>query len=326
MGDNRSSWDDLGTSLPQLASMGLCGSPHVGVDIGGFFDNCFGELFARWIELGTFYPFMRCHTALGTHPQQPWSFGPEIEAIARAAIELRYRLLPYLYTLAHRAHRTGEPLLRPLLYDFPDQTALHQIEDQVMIGPCLMIAPVCRPGIRRRLVELPAGCWYDFRTGARVGPGPLVLPAPLGRIPILVRAGSILTLGNVRQTTADPLTELTLLVYAGEAGAWTLIEDDGETLAYQDGALAETDFRVQPTGDSVTFTQAARRGGFTPHPRTLLLRIHLAASPGTVRLDGQATQDWQWDPQRRAIELHWPDDGKAHQVIIRESHSRDTPC
>jgi alpha-glucosidase len=325
MGDNRSSWDDLGTSLPQLASMGLCGSPHVGVDIGGFFDNCFGELFARWIELGTFYPFMRCHTALGTHPQQPWSFGPGIEAMARAAIELRYRLLPYLYTLAHRAHRTGEPLLRPLLYEFPDQKELHQIEDQVMIGPCLMVAPVCRPGVRRRLVELPAGCWYDFRTGAPVGPGPLVLPAPLGQIPILVRAGTILTLGNVRQTTAEPVTELTLLVYPAAAGAWTLIEDDGETPAYQDGELAETDLRIEPTGDGVIFTQAARRGGFLPHPRTLLLRIHLGGPPAAVRLDGQETPGWHWDQQQYAIELSWADDGKAHEVMIREGQPREAP-
>ncbi len=317
MGDNRAGWEQLQTSLPQLASMGLCGSPQVGVDIGGFYDNCFGELFARWIELGTFYPFMRCHTAAGTRPQEPWSFGPGIEAIAEAAIELRYRLLPYLYTLAHRAHRTGEPLLRPLLFDFPEQTELHQIEDQVMIGPSLMVAPVCRPGVRRRLVELPPGRWYDFWTGAEAGPGPLVQPAPLGRIPILARGGSILTLGNVRQSTAEPLTELTLMVYPGDGGGWTLIEDDGETFAYRDGALAETDFEVRATDGGVAFTVAERRGGFTPHPRTLSLRLHLASPPKTMLLDGRGSADWRWDAVHRTAVLRWDDDGEAHEIIIQ---------
>jgi alpha-glucosidase len=314
MGDNGSSWEQLETSLPQLASMGLCGSAFVGVDIGGFYDNCFGELFARWIELGTFYPFMRCHTVQGSRPQEPWSFGPGVEAVARSAIELRYRLLPYLYTLAHRAHRTGEPLLRPLLYDFPDRIDLHQIEDQLMVGPLLLIAPVCRPGVRRRLVELPDGDWYDFRNGARVGPGPLVQPAPLGGIPILVRAGAILTLGNIRQSTAEPLTELTLAVYPGAEGSWTLIEDDGESFAYRESRLAETRLALGGTDSEVRVKVGERRGGFAPHPRTLLLRLHLPAPPRAVELDGRECADWRWDAHHLALELRWEDDGKAHVI------------
>ena len=171
MGDNASTWEDLRTSLPQLASMGLSGSPHVGVDIGGFYGACDGELFARWIELGAFYPFMRAHAYYGSPPQEPWAFGDEVEAVARTAIERRYRFLPYLYTLAHRAHRTGEPILRPLLYDFPQATELHGIEDQLMVGPLLMIAPVCEPGVNERAVHLPPGAWYDFHSGRRVDGG-----------------------------------------------------------------------------------------------------------------------------------------------------------
>jgi alpha-glucosidase len=314
MGDNSSWWEHLEMSLPQLTSMGLSGSPYVGVDIGGFYHNAFGELFARWMELGTFYPFMRSHTCEGSRAQEPWSFGATVEAVARAAIELRYRLLPYLYTLAHLAERTGAPPLRPLFYEFPDREDFHHIEDQVMLGPQLMIAPVTAPGVRRRLVELPEGIWYDFSTGVRVEHGPRVQPAPLGSPPMFVRGGAILTLGNLRQCTAEPLTELTVAVYPGPSGQWTLIEDDGESFAYREGLLAETTICVEEEPQAVTVKIGKRRGHFRPHPRELVLHLHLPARPRTVLKDGRAVTGWRWDAERRRAELRWPDDGAGHRV------------
>jgi alpha-glucosidase len=317
MGDNSSWWEHLEMSLPQLASMGLCGSPHVGVDIGGFYHNAFAELFARWMELGSFYPYMRCHTREGSRDQEPWAFGTAVESVAKAAIELRYRLLPYLYTLAHLAERTGAPLLRPLLYDFPDREECYHLEDQLMLGPQLMIAPVTAPGVRRRLVELPEGSWFDFRSGACCEGGPRVQPAPPGEPPLFVRAGAILTLGNRRASTAAPLTELTVAVYPGQAGEWTLIEDDGESLAYREGMLAETTFRLEETAGTVTLMLEARRGRYTPHPRELVVLLHLPCPPRTLLRDGRAVPDWRWDAARRCAELHWPDDGAAHRLQAR---------
>ncbi len=318
MGDNNAWWEHLEMSLPQLASMGLCGSPHVGVDIGGFYQNSFGELYARWIELGTFYPFMRSHAHCDSQAQEPWAFGPEIEAIARAAIELRYRLLPYLYTLAHRAHRSGSPLLRPLFYDFPDAAQLYQIQDQMMIGPQLMIAPVCAPGVRRRLVELPPGhTWYDFRTGAAIDSDHLVVDAPLGEIPIFVRGGAILTLGNIRQSTAEALTELTLEVYPDHhhAGRWTLIEDAGDGFDYRDGAICATEMRIAPESAGTELSLSARVGGYTPAARRLVIRLHLARSPVAVLLDGRKVGDWHWDGEHHALVLGFKDDGQAHAIV-----------
>ncbi|MBK1718147.1 TIM-barrel domain-containing protein [Thiocystis violacea] len=316
MGDNNAWWEHLEMSLPQLASMGLCGSPHVGVDIGGFYQHSFGELYARWIEVGAFYPFMRAHTHCDSRAQEPWSFGPEVETLARVAIEWRYRLLPYLYTLAHRAHRTGEPLFRPLLFDFPEAGHLHQIQDQIMIGPQLMIAPVCAPGVRRRLVERPPGTWYDLRAGVRVGEGPLIAEAPLGGMPIFVRGGSILTLGHVRQSTAEPLTELTLEVYPDDesVGHWTLIEDDGESFEYQDGMIAETDMSIAALSQGAELILAARRGEHRPPPRALVVRLHLPDPPAGLILDGVATEDWHWDEPLKAAELRFADDGGEHRV------------
>jgi len=319
MGDNSARWEDLETSLPQLASLGLCGAPHVGVDIGGFYGHSFGELYGRWIELGAFYPFMRAHAHCDSRPQEPWSFGPEIESIARQAIELRYRLLPYFYTLAHRAHRRGEPWWRPLLFDFPDQADLYAIEDQIMIGPQMMIAPIRAPGLKRRLVELPPGVWYDFRSGARIGVGPaaLVMDAPLGAMPVLVRGGSIITLGNVRQSTAEPLGELMLEIYPDDEaeGFWTLIEDDGESFEYQDGALAETDCRIAPLSQGAVFALAARRGDYRPAPRTLILRLHLPEAPAGLMLDETPVEDWRWDAELQAAEVRIDDDGQGHRLV-----------
>ena len=327
MGDNASSWADLRTSLPQLASMGLSGSPHVGVDIGGFYGACDGELFARWIELGAFYPFMRAHAYFGSPPQEPWAFGEAVEAIARTAIERRYQFLPYLYTLAHRAHRSGEPILRPLLYDFPQATELHGIEDQLMVGPLLMIAPVCEPGVTEREVQLPPGTWYDFHTGLRANTNADVhadvhagaanapnrrcrMPAPPGRMPILVRGGSCLTLGPTRQSTREPLTELILDAYPddGQSGSWTLIEDAGDGWGYCDGEIAETALGVEHERAGPRLIIGRRQGGWRPPPRQLVLRLHLAQRPAHVLLDGIQHADWWWDQAGHAAVVSLMDD------------------
>jgi alpha-glucosidase len=322
MGDNSSWWEHLEMSLPQLLNMGLCGVPHVGVDIGGFYHNAFAELYSRWMELGAFYPFMRCHTRTGSRPQEPWAFGTEIERVTRSMIELRYRLLPYLYTLAHQAHRSGAPLLRPLFYEFPTQAEYYELEDQLMLGPHLMVAPVCAAGVRRRLVELPEGVWYDYWSGTRVGPGPLVQEAPPGRPPLFVRGGSLLTLGNLRQSTAEPLEELTLEVFPGRPGDWTLVEDDGESFDYCRGELAETRFTLDEHGGNLLVSIDARRGAFQPPPRTLILRVHLPASPAGVTKDAEETWQWCWDQNAGCFELRWPDDGRSHRIEIRGGGSR----
>jgi alpha-glucosidase len=316
MGDNSSWWEHLEMSLPQLLNMGLCGVPHVGADIGGFYHNAFDELFARWMELGAFYPFMRCHTRTGSRAQEPWAFGARVERVARAMIELRYRLLPYLYTLAHEAHRSGAPILRPLFYEFPARAEYYDMEDQLMVGPMLMLAPVCAPGVRRRLVELPDGPWYDFWSGAPVGSGPLVREAPPGRPPLFVRGGSLLTLGNLRQSTAEPIEELTLEVFPGCPGEWTLVEDDGESFDYRRGGLAETRFTLEGQGGRLVVSVEARRGGFQPHPRALRLQVHLPAPPAAVLKDAEQTRRWRWDQARGCLELVWPDDGCSHRVEI----------
>lgn len=318
MGDNSSWWEHLEQSLPQLTSMGLSGEPHVGVDIGGFFDNPSPELYARWIEMGTFYPFMRTHTCAGTIRQEPWSFGAEVEDIARRSIKLRYRLLPYLYTLAHEAHRTGAPLLRPLFFDFPNDPATFHRHDQVMVGPDMMVTPIYHPGNDYRMVYLPAGVWYDFWSGKHYdGPAQLTVHAPLGRIPLWVRGGAVLPLGNVRRSTTEPLSELTLMVFPAGASEGGWIEDDGETLAFEQGEIAETRVTVRAEPSQVTVRVAARQGTFQPHPRHLTLQLHTVEYPTTLTFDGVEQEAWTWEDELRAAVLSWFDDGEAHEIVAR---------
>jgi alpha-glucosidase len=288
MGDNRSVWDHLETSLPMLANMGLSGVPFVGCDIGGFFGNATPELFARWMQAGVLYPFMRGHSELGSKQHEPWVFGERIERICREYIELRYRLLPYLYSLFWEAASTGAPILRPLLYQFPNDPRTYSLHDQLMLGPSLMAAPITRPGVDSRSVYLPAGVWYDWWSGEQfAGPADILAPAPLERMPLYVRAGAVVPLAPVMQHSDErPLDELTLLVWPGDS-EWTLYEDDGHSFDHQQGAWATTGFRVRTQRGATTLEIAARQGGYTPPPRDLIVQL-LGAEPQRFPDDGSA--------------------------------------
>ncbi|HEY7983046.1 MAG TPA: glycoside hydrolase family 31 protein [Ktedonobacterales bacterium] len=289
-GDNVSSWEHLEMSLPQLSNLGLSGVALCGADIGGFIGNATPELFARWIELGALYPFARGHTVRGSAPHEPWVFGDEVTAIARRYLELRYRLLPYLYTLIERAAATGEPLWRPLVYAYPTDPAVTALHDQVLIGPDLLVAPIWRPGAHSREVYLPAGTWHDYWTGAQhSGPRDILAPAPLGTLPLYARARAIIPSGPALPYSDErPLDDLTLDVYLGgdaSEAVGELYEDDGHTFAYQQGAFRRTRYHCQRTAAGATIT-ATVEGAYHPAPRALTLRIH-GAAVGSAVLGGQ---------------------------------------
>ena len=237
-GDNRSTWTHLRLALRMCLGLGLSCMPFCGADVGGFAGRCDPELYARWMQLGAFTPFFRGHYAGPLTPgrQEPWSFGPEVEAVAREAVRLRHLLLPYTYTAFWRHTRTGLPVMRPLALHWPDDPRAVACEDAVLWGDDLLVAPELRRGARQRRVYLPAGGWYDFRSRRRLDGGRVVtVEAPLGRIPLFARAGS-----------AVPLAGGDLRLFAGEGVSW-LYEDDGETV---DGPASVT--RLEVDGDRVT--------------------------------------------------------------------------
>lgn len=303
MGDNHSWWEHLLMAMPMCMGMGLSGVPFVGTDVGGFTEDGDGELLVRWTQLGVFTPFFRNHSSTGTRDQEPWAFGPEVEAIVRAYIRLRYRLLPFLYNEFYQASRTGLPIMRPLFLEYPDDPATYPISDQFLVGRDLMVCPVYQPGASHRLVYLPAGTWVDFWTGERLaGPAHLVARAPLDRIPVYVRDGAIIPMGPEMNYVGEvPLKELTLAVYAGAPGRLELYEDDGRSLAYKEGqwALTSITLEVEGAGEpgagepgavaspAVWLTVGDPAGGFRPPRERVILRLYLPFPAREADVDGR---------------------------------------
>jgi alpha-glucosidase len=227
-GDNSSTWAHLRASVGQLINLGLSGIGFCGADVGGFSENAQPELLARWYQLAAFYPFLRNHSMKGSIPQEPWVFGPEVERICREALELRYRLLPYIYQLFHEMSRTGAPVLRPLFWHYPGERSA-SVADQFLLGPHLLVCPVLHKGARERLVWLPPGSWYDYHEHTSLEGGvSVVAPAPLERVPLFVAAGAVIPVAVPMQSTADwDAGTLILEVWTGADTSGRWLEDDG---------------------------------------------------------------------------------------------------
>jgi alpha-glucosidase (family GH31 glycosyl hydrolase) len=217
-----------------------------------------------------------------------------VETICREFAELRYRLLPYTYTLAWQAHTQGLPLMRPLVLNYPDDPRVWALGHQFLWGDDLLVAPVTREGATAWPVYLPAGVWYDFWTGARhEGPAGITVDAPLERLPLLVRAGAILPLGPVVQHTGErPLDEIALRIFPPErpdtASRFELYEDDGRSLGYRQGRYALTTFECAPGPEGVTVRIGESTGDRSVVPAGRRYRLELAsgARPSAVMVDG----------------------------------------
>jgi alpha-glucosidase len=192
-GDTESTWEALRQTVATILGLGISGIPYTGPDIGGFSGDPDAELYLRWFQMGTFLPFFRVHSSVGTPPREPWTFGEPYTSIIREFLKLRYRLIPYLYTLAWEAHQRGCPFVRPLFWEFCDDPSLSAVEDAFMVGDALMVAPIFNMGQRTRSVVLPNGKWYSIWDGSQyTGPGTVEISAPIEQIPVLVRAGTVL--------------------------------------------------------------------------------------------------------------------------------------
>jgi alpha-glucosidase len=191
-GDIGTSWAGLRTSLAFTLGLGCSGVPFSGPDIGGFDAHPSDELYVRWFQLAAYLPFFRVHCAARLPQREPWAFGPTVLELVRPSLRERYELLPYWYTLAFEAHRTGAPYVRPMVWIDPADAGLRWEDDQFLLGDALLVAPVLEEGARERTVRLPRGRWYDRRTGvAYEGPEYVTVPAPLDVTPVLVRAGAV---------------------------------------------------------------------------------------------------------------------------------------
>ncbi|MFQ6199398.1 glycoside hydrolase family 31 protein [Streptomyces sp. NPDC000405] len=252
-GDVATGWPGLRASLALVLGLGLCGVPYSGPDVGGFTGFPSPELYLRWFQLGAYLPLFRTHAAISAGRREPWEFGAEVLEHAGAALRERARLLPYFVTLAHLAQRTGAPYVRPVWWRSPEDRALRDCEDAFLLGDSLLVAPVLELGADQRAVRLPRGLWYDTATGrAHEGPGQILLDAPLSRVPVLARAGSVIPVAG-----ADGEVELEVWAPApGRTGGGVLIRDAGAGA----GAGAEVvRFTTRSRGGVVTVEREGSR-------------------------------------------------------------------
>ncbi len=302
MGDNVSSWEHLRLTTPMIANLGLCGLAFTGPDTGGFAGDCTPELLTRWLHLGVFTPFFRNHAAMGTARQEPWAHGEPYEGINRRSLELRYHVLPYLYTAFWQCSQTGLPMVRPLFLDWQQDQRTHTIEDEFMFGDALLVAPVGEAGATRRQVYLPAGTWYDWWSGQRLaGEQTVTVDAPLDRIPLFARAGSIVPGWPIMQYTGErPVDVLTLHVFPGNDNGddveSVLYEDDGQSMAYLRGESRLTRFVLRASPGLLTVDRQAE-GPFEPGYNRVELNLHgidnEAAITGSA--GGEPITGWQYD-------------------------------
>ena len=287
-GDNVSDWTALRSSIPMLLGMGLSGFPFVGADIGGFAEAPTAELFTRWMQAGVFYPFMRTHTTFGTPDQEPWSYGVDHEVLNRRAIELRYRMLPYIYSVMRETAESGLPAMRPLMLDYPDDPATYGMDDQYLFGSDVLVAPVLRAGLAQRGVYLPAGEWYDYWSGQKYsGKRWIDVKVTLATLPLFIRGGSFIFQQPVVQHTGEmagaPL-EVTLFP-SGTSERW-LYEDAGNGFEFQRGTYARRRFATRRDAAGLLVEVGAPDGTYRPQSRPLLLAVRGLAEATRVQIGG----------------------------------------
>jgi alpha-glucosidase len=253
-GDIASNWRALEDTPTRLLNWSLAGMYYGACDIGGFMGQNTPELLTRWMEAGVFFPVMRSHSSNNVQPRFPWLYGEQAEAAIRKALELRYRLVPYYYSLAHEAWEKGTPLMRPLAMEFPDDPQVANMTSQWLMGQGLMPAPILTAN-NQRSVYFPKGMWYALGSNqTRAGGQSADVSAAMDEIPVFVRAGTILPLGPAVLHTRDlPGGPLDLQVYPGANSTFTLVEDDGNTTAYKTGEVRRVTFTWNDSLRSLTW-------------------------------------------------------------------------
>jgi alpha-glucosidase len=284
-GDNTAAWDHLRLNVTMAASMGLCGAPYFGADIGGYVGNPSGELMVRWIQAGTFVPYMRDHTGKGSAAHEPYAFPAELP-ILRKYLKLRYALMPYLYTAVWRASTEGEPINRPLFYDFGP--AYLGVEHGFLFGRDLLVFPVLKAGASSLEAVFPEGLWYNLLDRKVHAAGKETVPVALGDIPVFVRGGCILPQAAHPARSTDELRlhrDLLLRVFPDRGGRaeGTLYEDDGLSRAHQKGVFLQSRFSAQVSGGVMVFSM--RQEG--PFRVIRSIDLELPATVQKVRFQGK---------------------------------------
>ena len=275
-GDNVATWEHLWIANVQAQRMCMSGYSFVGSDIGGFAEQPNGELFARWIQLGVFHPFCRVHSSGDHGDQEPWSFDDEVTNIVRKFIELRYQLLPYLYTMFYRYSKEGVPMLKPLVHFDQEDHQTHFRTDEFIFGEQILVCPVQEPNAQGRRMYLPRGTWYNYWTNeAVVGGMEKWVVAGLDKIPIFIKEGAMIPKYPVQQYVGElEIKELVLDVYYKNGVETSTVYEDGEDgYDYKKGRYSLRNFNFKGKATEVVIQQF-KDGSFVTSYETLKINLH----------------------------------------------------
>ena len=279
-GDNTSTWEHLKMSIPMSLNLSLSGQPFNGPDIGGFTGNATPDLYGHWIALGAFFPFCRVHSDFRSKNREPWAFGQEIENVSRIALNRRYRLLPYLYTLFHESSVNGMPVMRPVFFADVKDTRLRTEDEIFMLGNDLIIIPkwAVEP-------ELPKGNWRTINLVGEDSENDQYQPD------LKIRPGAIIPLSNIIQNTGEySLTDLDLYVSLDEKGKarGTLYYDEGDGYDYKNSQYSLTTFTAEQKGNKVIIKVSDKEGKYNPKTKNLI--VHLITDNGIIEGQGKLSK------------------------------------
>jgi hypothetical protein len=315
-GDTWSTWNTLAMEAQLSADEGSIGVPYVSNDIGGFLGPPSGasndpdDLYLRWLQLGTFQPIMREHSTMGQNPRLPWEYDATTQATGDAFLQLRESLVPYLYTLAEQSSSSGLPMTRALYLDYPADADAYAHPAEYLLGSDMLVAPVTTPGnLAKTSVWFPPGRWTDWFTGATfTGPSTQTLDVPLNRTPVFVKAGGIVPLqpssGHAQTAGSAPLT---LRVFAGASGQYTMYDDSGTGLGYEHGQYTDTPVSYASTQGGSSVTIGPARGSYPGEPSSRQYTVDLVdvSAPHAVLADGRPVpaSSWTYDSSTHTLRV-----------------------
>jgi alpha-D-xyloside xylohydrolase len=270
-GDINATFQVYAAQIPGGLSFAISGMPYWTTDIGGYFGTPSEELFTRWLQFGAFCPTFRIH---GQAPKE--LYGPQWSTQGKANMlvvdQLRYRLMPYIYSLAWQVTSAGYTIMRPLVFDFQNDANVYGITDQYMFGPAFLVNPVTAMGATNRSVYLPAGTWYDFWAGSTLTGGSMTTAnAPLSQMPLYIRAGSIVPMGPMTEYATQSIDPLEIRVYEGQDASFILYEDEGDTYDYETGKYSTITFTWSQASKQLTISAPA--GSYPGMPATRTFNV-----------------------------------------------------
>lgn len=295
-GDINSDFGTYTKQLPAGLNYALAGMPYWTTDIGGYFgasvnwsSSASSELFTRWFQFGAFCPVFRIH-GQGARELYNNVWSTSTKANLLAVDKLRYRLMPYIYSLGARVTQDGYTMMRHLVFDYPNDANVFSIGDQFMFGPAFLVNPVTTAGATTRSMYFPAGTWYDFWTGSTtMGGSKMSVSAPLSQMPLFVRAGSIVPMGPAIQYATQSVDPLEIRVYPGQNASFTIYEDAGDGYDYEQGQFSQIPLTWNDTAKTLTI--GARTGAFTGMLMSRTFNVVFVGASHGNGIDVTATPD-----------------------------------